>query len=39
MSVIESVAISIETTEVFVMYVSVECEFLRYALLFSLETS
>ena len=35
MSVIESVAISIETTEVFVTYVSFECEFLRYALLFS----
>ena len=38
MSVLESVAISIETTEAFVVYMSVECEFLRYTL-FSSDTS
>ena len=39
MSVLEYVVISIETTEAFVVYMSVECEFLRYTLLFSSETS
>ena len=39
MSILESIAISIETTEAFVIYVSVEYELLTYTLLLSSETS